>query len=146
MRCQAGQWQGSWRVMCTFGVRPSVIVTSCDCFFFLAFIWPPKAKGCNSSTYGQINIIFKKLHVSFSYTCRVPGIRDTYTIYVSFSYKVSGHKTIVSNICGTIRCGNKMMACCPGHYLRGQIVATPFFVAFSHLGNVVEQHWSPYGV
>ena len=62
-----------------------------DSFFFLAFIWPPKAKGCATavSAYDQKNMVFKKLHVSFSFI--VPGIRHTYKLYVSFSYIVPGH-------------------------------------------------------
>ena len=75
-----------------FVFRPSVMVPLSDSFFFLAFIWPPKAKGCATavSAYDQKNMVFKKLHVSFSFI--VPGIRHTYKLYVSFSYMVpAGH-------------------------------------------------------
>ena len=48
---------------------------------------------------------------------------------------------------GTVKCGKNMMACCLRHYIQGSDSGeTPLFVGFSHLGNIVEQHWSPYGV
>ena len=37
----------------TWALRPNVMVPLGDSFFFLTFIWPPKAKRlCNSSAYG----------------------------------------------------------------------------------------------
>ena len=75
--------------------------------------------------------------------------RTRYTSYVQVMRIVLEYSAvayIIVHICGTVKCGNKMMAYCPRHYLRGQLVAShPLFLDFHILGTV-GQRWSLYRV
>ena len=121
------------------------MVPLCDSFFFLAFIWPPKAKGCATA------VPMAKKHNTWSIkkNVRIVLVYSThYTSYVQITRIVvvySARAYIIVYICGAIKCGNKMMAYCP--LSQGSDSGeTPLFVGFSHLGNIVEQRWSPYEV
>ena len=109
-------------------LRPSAMVPLCDSFLFLAFIWPPKAKRlCNSSAYGQRRTYYSKMiRIVLVYSARAHIIVD---ILRNNKVRQQDDGVLSSPISQGSDSGE-----------------TPLFVGFSHLGSIVEQHWSPYGV
>ena len=101
---------------------------------------------CNSSAHGknlQYPYTFQILYASFSYAG--PGIRHTYKFHVSFVRIAPG--PLISYIFAEQKTRQKdsdVLYLPPSQGLDSG--KRPFFAGFSHLGNLVDQHWCPYEV
>ena len=113
-------------------LRPSVMVPLCDSFSSRHLFGHPKVKAVlQQCLWPKKHSIQKIVRIVLVYSSRYTSYVQIFRIVLAYSARAY----LSVYICGTIKCGNKMMAYCPRYHLRGQILARhPFLLDFHILG------------